>query len=425
MTNARRVLFLQGLPGSFFFRLGKALRARGCHVHRINFNGGDLWDWPARGAVNYRGSARGWPAYLAKFLRSHAITDIVLFGDCRPLHRMARGTAAGLGVTVHVFEEGYLRPDWVTLERGGVNGFSPLSSDPDWYLEAALALPPVASGPSLPSTLGRRWRETIAYYAALTLLAWAYPSYRTHRPHPPLVEAAGWLRRLLERRTADQRSETALQTLDPQSYFLFPLQLDSDYQLRAHSDFDGMQPALAEVVASFAAKAPVNRRLVIKAHPLANGLTDWRTRTLEYAKALGIADRVVFLDAGDITLLVEQSCGVVTVNSTTGTLALAAGIPVIALGRAIYGLYGLTHQGDLNAFWSAPTPPDPDLYDAFRRVLAARCLLRGGFYTDERHAPLVDAAADRVTDGAMTWAPTEQRQRGFRARLAASMVPAE
>ncbi len=126
MTSSRRILFLQGLPGSFFFRLGKALSERGCRVYRINFNGGDLWDWPARGAANYRGSARGWPAYLATFLRQHRITDIVLFGDCRPLHRMARGTAAGLGVPVHVFEEGYLRPDWVTLERGGVNGFSPL-----------------------------------------------------------------------------------------------------------------------------------------------------------------------------------------------------------------------------------------------------------------------------------------------------------
>jgi capsular polysaccharide export protein len=424
MTSSRRVLFLQGLPGSFFSRLGNALRERGCDVYRINFNGGDQWDWPAKGAANYRGPARGWPAFLATYLRKHRISDIVLFGDCRPLHRMARGTAAGLGVTVHVFEEGYLRPDWVTLERGGVNGFSPLSLDPGWYREASLALPPVEDVPPLPPSLKRRWRETIAYYLAFTLLGWSFPYYRTHRPHPPLVEAAGWLTRLSRYRKNLRRSETAISTLQPQSYFVFPLQLDSDYQLRAHSDFDGMQPALAEVVASFAAKAPAGKRLAIKAHPLDNGLTDWRTRTLEYAEALGIADRVVFVDAGDLVALVENACGIVTVNSTAGTFALAAGVPVIALGRAIYCLEGLTHQGDLNSFWSTPTPPDADLYDAFRRVLAARCLLRGGFYTDERHAPLVDSAADRITDGTVTWIPAE-RQRGFRARLAASMVPAE
>ncbi len=424
MTSTHRVLFLQGLPGSFFFRLGQALRDRGCVIHRINFNGGDQWDWPAKGVFNYRGTARGWPAYLATFLRKHAITDIVLFGDCRPLHRMARGTAAGLGVCVHVFEEGYLRPDWVTLERGGVNGFSPLSLDPDWYREAALALPAVETGPSLPSSLKRRWRETIIYYVAFTLLTWSFPYYRTHRPHPPLLEAVGWLRRLLGRRRAIGRSGAELAKLEPHGYFVFPLQLDSDYQLRAHSDFDGMQPALAEVVASFAAAAPRDCKLVIKAHPLDNGLTDWRARTLDYAKALGVADRVVFLDAGDITALVQDARGVVTVNSTTGTLALAVGIPVLALGRCIYGFKGLTHQGDLNGFWSAPTTPDPELYDAFRRVLAARCLLRGGFYTDEFHAPLVAAAADRISDGEMRWVP-ERRRRTIRERLAASLVPAE
>ncbi len=212
--------------------------------------------------------------------------------------------------------------------------------------------------------------------------------------------------------------------LSPNITSFSPLQLDSDYQLRAHSDFDGMQPALAEIVASFAATAPQNRKLVIKAHPLDNGLTDWRARTLDYAKALGVAGRVIFLDAGDITALVQNACGVVTVNSTTGTLALQAGIPVLALGRSIYGLRGLTHQGDLNGFWSAPTPPDPELYDAFRRVVAVRCLLRGGFYTDERHAPLVAAAADRISDGEMRWVPVERRPR-LRERLAASLVPAE
>ncbi|WP_458339329.1 capsular polysaccharide export protein, LipB/KpsS family, partial [Bordetella pertussis] len=32
--------------------------------------------------------------------------------------------ARASGVRVHVFEEGYFRPHWVTLERGGVNAHS-------------------------------------------------------------------------------------------------------------------------------------------------------------------------------------------------------------------------------------------------------------------------------------------------------------
>lgn len=395
MRLARQVLFLQGLPGDFFARLAGALAAQGAGVHRVNFNGGDQWDWPAPGAVNYRGSARAWPAFLARLIQERLITNVVLFGDCRPLHRMARATAAGLGVAVHVFEEGYIRPDWVTLEVGGVNGFSPLPTDPDWCRRAARSLPPITDAAPLPSSLPSRARQTLAYYTAAVLRAWSYPHYRTHRPWPPLVEAVGWLARLSGRGAARRRSREAWAKLAPGRYFVLPLQLDSDYQLRAHSDFDGMQPALAQALASFAAHAAPDAQLVVKAHPLDNGLTDWRRQTRDYARALGVADRILFLDFADTDSLVRGTKGLVTVNSTMGTLALAAGAPVITLGRAIYALPGLTHQGGLDSFWTAAEPPQADLYDAFRRVLVDRCLLRGGFY-GESTGQLVKAAAQRI-----------------------------
>jgi capsular polysaccharide export protein len=410
----RQMLFLQGLPGGFFARLGAALANQGCGVRRVNFNGGDQWDWPVPGAANYRGTIRAWPAYLARFILEHGVTDLVLFGDCRPLHRTARATAAGLGVSVHVFEEGYLRPDWVTLEQGGVNGFSPLPADPDWWRRAAGGLPPAPEGPPLPSSLRRRMRETISHYTALVLLGWRFPHYRTHRPWSPLVEAAGWLNRLSRRRAALERSRSAEATLEPGGYFLLPLQLDSDYQLRVHSDFDGMQPALAEIMASFAAHAGRQARLVVKAHPLDNGLTDWRRQTEDYARALGVADQVIFLETADIDPLVRQARGVVTVNSTTGALALAAQVPVATLGRAVYALPGLTHQGGLDQFWRDPRAPDADLFDAFRRVLADRCLLRGGFYAEDAGGDLVQAAARRILAGVPAAAAAHRPRSGIR-----------
>lgn len=396
MTTPRQILFLQGLPGDFFNRLAGVLKAQGCEVHRVNFNGGDLWDWRHSGAVNYRGTLRTWPAFLARLLRARGITDVVLFGDCRALHRTARAIAAGLGIQVHVFEEGYLRPDWVTLERGGVNGFSPLPTDPDWCRAIARDLPPVEDGPRLPSSLRRRWRDTVIHYTAFVILWLGFPLYHTHRPWHPLVEAVGWLSQLARRGAAERRSAAATGRLRADGYFVFPLQLDSDSQLRAHSDFDGMQPALAQTLASFAAHAPLRFQIVVKAHPLDNGLVDWRGHAIDYARALGMADRLIFIESGDIDALVRGARGVVTVNSTTGTLALAAGVPVMTLGRAVYDMRGLTHQGTLADFWIDPQPPQADLYDAYCRVLADRCLLRGGFYAAEEHAPLARAAARRV-----------------------------
>ncbi len=392
----RQILFLQGLPGRFFGDLAQNLGAQGHGVHRINFNGGDLCAWPARGAVNYRGSSRDWPCFLVKLIADRAITDLVLFGDCRPMHRIARATAAGLGLAVHVFEEGYIRPDWITLERGGVNGFSPMPDDPAWYRRTAAALDAIPEAAALPGAFIHRARASIAYYAAAVLLAWSFPRHRTHRPWNPLIEAGGWVARLARRKTAAARSQMQKTRLSQAPYFVLPLQLDSDYQLRAHSDFDGMQPAVARTLASFARHAQPEACLVVKEHPLDNGLNNWRKQTLDYARALGVSDRVIFLELADIDLLVRSAQGVITVNSTTGTLALAAGVPVATLGRAVYDIPGLTHQGTLDSFWTRPQTPDLDLYEAFRRVLAHRCLLRGGFYDVQSRTGLVAAASARI-----------------------------
>ena len=117
-TDRRVFLFLQGPPGPFFARLGSALTGAGHRVHRINFNGGDRLYWPGR-ATNYRGRQEEWPRFFEEFTSRHGVTDLVLFGDCRPLHRAAHGLATINRLRIHVFEEGYLRPDWVTLEADG------------------------------------------------------------------------------------------------------------------------------------------------------------------------------------------------------------------------------------------------------------------------------------------------------------------
>ena len=394
----REFLFLQGLAGPFFQRLGTALASDGHGVHRVNFNGGDALFWRRPGAVHYRGRARDWPAALERLLLERAVTDIVLFGDCRPLHRAAIAAAQRLQIQVHVFEEGYIRPDWVTLELGGVNGHSSLPRDPAWYLETARTLPPLGELPGLASSFGRRARHDAAYNLTALALAWAYPHFRTHRPRHVLVEYAGWLRQLAGRPAARRRSAAALAQLAAGDgpYFVFPLQLGSDYQVRLHSPYKDMGEAIRQVLRSFAAHAPAGARLVVKQHPLENGLADWQRLTLAAVAECGLGDRALYLEVGDIAPLVAGARGVVTINSTTGTLALAAGVPVLALGQAVYDIPGLTDQGELDGFWLAPTPPDPQVWDAVRRTLVARCLVRGGLFSEEGLSALVAGAAERL-----------------------------
>ena len=394
----REFLFLQGLAGPFFSRLGERLALDGHGVHRINFNGGDKLYWQLPEAVDYRGGLARWPAFLERQLIRRHITDLVLFGDCRPLHSAAVEVARAMGVQVHVFEEGYIRPDFVTLELGGVNGHSSLGRDPEAYLAAAQALPALAPFPGVPSSFGRRAKEDLIYNLGGLLLAPLFPGYRTHRPWSVLVEYYGWALRLLGKKRALARSAAAMERVrrDGRRFFVFPLQLTDDYQIRIHSPYGALQPAIAEVLTSFAAHAPKDSLLVIKGHPLDNGLTNWEAHVRTAAERLGIADRVPFVEWADIDLLVREAIGVVTVNSTTGTLSLLHGTPTIVLGDAIYDMKRVTHQGTLNGFWQAPQPPELEVYEAFRRVLIDRCLIHGGYFSDEGLEMLVMGAAARL-----------------------------
>jgi capsular polysaccharide export protein len=397
-SRVRSVLFLQGLASAFFARLGRALTARGHAVHRVNFNGGDRLFWRLPGAVDYRGSLREWPDFLDRLLVEKSVSNIILFGDCRPVHRAAIPVALTRGVRVHVVEEGYLRPGWITFEKGGVNANSLLPRDPGWYREQAAALPPWRDAPALPGSFRARAVADVAYTLGLLAMAWRFPSYRTHRRHHPVVEYTGWVRRLAGRRRAERRAAAAIaelsSSIDP--IFLFPLQLDGDTQIRMHSPFGAMGPAIEQVIASFARHAPETARLLVKRHPLDDGLVDWTRFVRHLAAGRGVADRLIIVDGGDIEAVVRQARAVVTVNSTVGTLALALGLPVIALGTAIYDLPGLTFQGALDDFWQAPTPPDRQLYDSFRRVLAARCLIPGDFFCEPGLRLAVAAAVARL-----------------------------
>jgi capsular polysaccharide export protein len=371
------------------------MRSRGFRVERINICAGDLVDWPER-ATNFRGRFRDWACFFDNFLREHRITDILMFGDCRPYHFTARRLAALRGVRTFVLEEGYLRPHWMTLELDGVNGYSRLTKDRNWFVEQARALPPEPFLPPVTANFRRRIRDTARHYVAVHGLRWAYPFYRTHRQAPALLEAAGWGLKYFTRQLREREAAGVVARLERKRFFLLPLQLCGDYQIRNHSPFPDMRAAAAYVMESFARHASCDAILLIKAHPFDTSFASWRRYLNRRARLLGIAPRVHFIDGGDLHQLAAETAGMVCVNSTSATLALAAGSPVCALGEAIYNIPGLTFSGHLDQFWRNPLPPEPGLYGAFRRVLVDRCLVRGGIASESAVATLIEGMADRL-----------------------------
>jgi capsular polysaccharide export protein len=394
----RRFLFLQGVPGPFMQTLGQALFARGHGVLRVNFNGGDRFAWPSLPAVDFTRRPDEWPAFLQRLMFDFAPTDLILHGDCRPLHRVAIELAERQHTIVHVFEEGYLRPNWITLEVGGVNGYSRLPRGVATYRAAADLLPSQPAAEHVPPSVRTRAWDCITYGLSSVALSPLYPRYATHRGWSLPHEAVGWLKRSTRALFGSRRRHAAIQHAFAAKggFFVMPIQMDNDSQILCHSDLGGMMHVIRLVVASFARHAAKDVVLAVKEHPLDNGVIDWRHVTEAAARDAGVADRVVLIEECDLQRLLDRTLGMVTVNSTSATFALASGIPVIALGRSVYDLPGLTHQGSLETFWRSPSRPDADLFDAFRRVVTHASLLDGDFFTRDGVARAVAGAVPRI-----------------------------
>lgn len=385
MSAGRSFLVLQGVCSPFFARLSDRLQAEGHRVFKVNFNAGDWLNWGGRSAWNYRDAVSGLQDFLEGLYRQYGITDQILFGDCRPVHRPAVNHGKAYGIRTHVFEEGYFRPYWVTLERDGVNGRSLLPRDPDWFREVAGRLPDYDDGRKFRQSFNCRAIHDVIYHAAGFWNPLFFPRYRTHAPVNAAVEYFGYVRRLPLLRGYQMRENATVDRLvrNTAPFFLLPLQLNNDAQIIEYSRFDSMSEVIEVVMQSFALHAPANAKLVIKNHPLDMWLVNYPKLIRKLSDRWGLNERVVYLETGDLVTLLQHAQGTVTVNSTVGSLALGLNCPTVALGDSIYNLSGLTFQGELDDFWSERPRPDTELFKCFRNAVIHTTQVNGGFYTSE------------------------------------------
>ena len=292
---------------------------------------------------------------------------------------------------------GYVRPDWITFEYDGMTTYSRFPRDPAEIRALAAEFPEPELGPRFQAPFWLIASRDVAYNLALVFGRPLYPHYRYHSICHPFLEYAGWLwsrakRRLSARGIAAEKSRLQAQ---PGSYFLVPLQLATDYQIRAHSPFRELREAVREIVASFAASGST-KKLVFVVHPLDNGLIGWSRFIARLARNAGIAEQVLALPGGTPAELLRNTAGVVTINSTVGVTALQQGVPVKVLGNAVFDIAGLTCQSPLDAFWHDPQPPDPGLMAEFLRALTGTTQVKGGYYECGSQDCAIDGIVERL-----------------------------
>lgn len=385
----RSFLIVSAPFGPFGTALASVLEARGAMVKRMIFNAGDAMNWRRAGGLPFKAAPEAWVHELLDLAAQ--FTDVIVFGEAGPYNKAVLSASETLSSRVWVLENGYFRPDWVTIERNGVNGSSALPRLRDGYPEPAPRLPePVAIGKILPHHVA----NISAYHTAQILCGALFPRYTAPYVFSPLRQCLGHIRRyvgLAFRRTENCDAEIIKARGD---FFIACLQREGDAQLLRYSRYTDNRAFLTAVIASFATTAPFGARLVVKNHPLDPGLLNLRAVTLGLAQEHGVLGRVDFIDGGNLASLCRASRGMVVNNSSAALSALGFHTPVKVLGDAFFDFEGLTDQQPIDAFWSTPKAPDAALFTRFRAHVIAQSQVNGNFHEPRAILPTARGIAD-------------------------------
>ncbi len=392
------VLLLQGPIGPFFSRFSDELSSRGFNVWKVNLNAGDRHFYSQPQAVDYTGTLQDWDTYLERLIINKDIGRMYLFGDCRAYHREARKIAKRRGIRLFVFEEGYIRPNYITLEEHGVNGHSPmLQQTLDLTdLPAVSEEEMLADENSLPTkTFFRSASYAMTYYIKCRLQRKHFPNYQHHRTLRVFSEGARWIRSGFRKWWFQRTEKNVLKNVVKEyedNYFVCPLQVHCDMQVVVHSKFNSIEHFIGDVLNSFARHAAPNKAIVFKHHPMDRAYKDYSILFENLIGELGLQGRVFYVHDVCLPTLLKHAEGTVLINSTVGMSSLFHGTPVKTLGKAIYNLPGLTAQRSLESFWGRPGVVNRSLFASFRQYLVENNQLNGSFV-----AQLTENSATGVT----------------------------
>jgi len=377
------VLLLQGPVGYFFDKLRTILHRAGAqNIVKVNYNLADGFFYKTGIIEEFNQPMHHLPIFYQGLLEKYKIEAIYLFGDCRPIHKMAIDVFKAFGVDIYVFEEGYLRPNFITLEKGGVNGNSLM---PKTLVPMRDIAPSEKKGHYKQIGYGsfkKMMSFAIIYFSLIYLGKKKFPFYKHHKP-VCFYDALCWFISYIRKpfyRIADRSVQQNLVKKYHKQYFFVPLQLYNDAQVTSHSNYSDVLDFLEDILVSFARYAPDNKHLVIKHHPFDRGHRQYKSFIKKRSKALGIEKRVYYLHEVNVAKFLRHACGTVVINSTVGLSSLLHNTPVKVMGLACYDIQGLTYQGCLSNFWTSPGKVNEENYHIFRNYILQTIQIEGSFY---------------------------------------------
>ncbi|MFQ6342731.1 capsule biosynthesis protein [Campylobacter sp. VTCC 70190] len=376
--STKNVLLLQGPVGTFFHRLARQMKKNKTQVFKLNFNGGDFLFYLS--GIRCKCDENQLESFYKDFFKSHKIEAIVAYNDCRIIHTKAIKVAKELGLGIWVFEEGYLRPYCITLEKDGVNANSSLPRDKNFYLSQNIST--IESVKEIPGGFKFMAFSAFLYWLFSFLLAPFFNNKLHHRTLNPF-EFLFWFRSLYRKylyKLTEKKLNEKIYNLE-KKYFLAILQVYNDTQIKHHYK-KSIEDFIEETILSFANHARAKSYLVFKHHPMDRGYKDYAKLIEKLSEKYHVEGRILYVHDSHLPTLLKKALGCITINSTVGLSAILEGCPTKVCGKAFYDFEGLSYPKKLQFFWreAHAYKPNPILVGNFKKHLLTSNQFNGNFY---------------------------------------------
>ena len=375
-------LFLIGPIGTFFARLSNYMEENNIVTYKISF---PLYEYgfPKSKRIKYSEDILFFKKFLKKVIQNKEIKHIFMYGNVLIPHIKALDLVEelkkeGENIKSHIFELGYLRPNFVTLEEKGINFASGFIKDRDFYLkqDSYKAFPIAKKHARL--RIRKVWK-------AISFINHSFRNYKIvefdHKLQPKPIyiwfQVKGFLLNFFFKLTEFKLKKKCFL----KNFYLVVLQVSTDSQLTFGSNFKDNKEFIYKVIKDFS-KAKLNdSNLVFKHHPRDRGYNNYYTFIKKVSKEFGVYNNVFYIHDYFLSKLFQnKNCkGTVLINSTVGYQSLYHSVPVKSLGISPYNIDGLTDQKDLTRFFKNPTPVDKKLFNKFYKYILENSQINGNF----------------------------------------------
>ena len=375
-------LFLIGPIGTFFARLSNYLEKNNVKTYKISF---PLYEYgfPKSKLIKFNQDINLFKNYLKKILIDKEIKHIFMYGNVLIPHRQALTLvdelkAEDIHVNTHIFELGYLRPNFVTLEKKGINYTSGFIKNRDFFMEQdSFKVFPIAKKHAR-FRIRKIWKT-------ITFINHSFKNYKIveseHKLQPKPVyiwfQIKGFFLKFFFFFSEFKLKKYFL----AKKYFLVILQVSTDSQLTEGSDFKDNKKFIYKVIKDFAEANRNDINLIFKHHPRDRGYTNYYNDIKKISKEFGVYKNVFYIHDYYLSKLFQNSnCeGTILINSTVGYQSLYHSVPTKSLGITPYNIKGLSDQKDLVSFFKNPSPVDKLLFNKFYKYILENSQINGNF----------------------------------------------